>query len=133
MSSAPRRPAGIAFGRFQVWPGRRDLLAGGEPIKLGGRAFDLLMALIEVPGAVVSRSVLKARVWPNQTVENDNLTAQIVALRKALGPEHGLIRTVAGRGYQFTGETRALGATPGERLAASVAAPAADAGSRGRT
>jgi predicted ATPase/DNA-binding winged helix-turn-helix (wHTH) protein len=108
MKPAPRRPAGIAFGRFQLWPDRRDLLADGEQIKLGGRAFDVLMALIEVPGAVVSRDALKARVWPNRSVEDNNLAAQIVALRKALGPEHGLVRTVAGRGYQFTGETRSL-------------------------
>jgi predicted ATPase/DNA-binding winged helix-turn-helix (wHTH) protein len=114
MSPAPRRRAGIAFGRFQVWPDRRDLLADGEPIKLGGRAFDVLMALIEAPGAVVGRDALKARVWPNRTVEDDNLVAQIVALRKALRPEHGLIRTVAGRGYQFTGETWILPAATDE-------------------
>src|ERR1700724_4640619 len=114
MNSAPRPSAGIVFGRFQVWPDRRDLLAYGEPIKLGGRAFDVLMALIEVPGAVVSRDALKARAWPNRTVEDNNLAAQIVALRKALGPEHGLIRTVAGRGYQFTGETWILPAATDE-------------------
>jgi len=124
MSTAPPRSAGIAFGRFQVWPDRRDLLADGEPIRLGGRAFDVLMALIEVPGAVVTRGTLKARVWPNRTVEDNNLAAQIVALRKALEPEHGLIRTVAGRGYQFTGEIRSLPAA--SDLAPAVAtAPAA--------
>ncbi len=47
MNPAPQRPDGIAFGRFQAWPHRRDLLADGQPIKLGGRAFDVLMALIE--------------------------------------------------------------------------------------
>src|ERR1700733_12675179 len=114
MSSPPRPPACIAFGRFQVWPDRRDLLADGEPIKLGGRVFDVLMALIEVPGTVVSRDALKARAWPNRTVEDNNLAAQIVALRKALGAEHGLIRTVAGRGYQFTGEIRPLSAATDE-------------------
>jgi predicted ATPase/DNA-binding winged helix-turn-helix (wHTH) protein len=108
MNPPPKRRAGIAFGRFLVLPDRRDLLADGEPTKLGGRAFDVLMALIEVPGAVVSRDALKARVWPNRTVEDNNLAAQIVALRKAFGPQQGLIRTVAGRGYQFTGEIRPL-------------------------
>ena len=126
MKPAPRRPAGIAFGRFQVWPDRRDLLADGAPIRLGGRAFDVLLALLEVPGAVVSRDALKARAWPNQTVEDNNLAAQIVALRKALGPEHGLIRTIAGRGYQFTGETRVLPAAadqPPEVATAPAAKP----------
>src|ERR1700733_4124548 len=110
MNPAPQRSAGIAFGRFQLLPGSRDLIADGRPIKLGGRAFDVLMALIELPGAVVSRDALKGRGWPNRTVEDNNLAAQIVTLRKALGPEHGLIRTVAGRGYQFTGEIRPLSA-----------------------
>jgi predicted ATPase/DNA-binding winged helix-turn-helix (wHTH) protein len=110
MNPPAQRPAGIAFGRFQLLPGRRDLIADGRPIKLGGRAFDVLMALIEVPGAVVSKDALMARVWPNRTVEENNLAAQIVALRKAFGSEQGLIRTVAGRGYQFTGEIRPLSA-----------------------
>jgi DNA-binding response OmpR family regulator len=58
MDPASERPAGIAFGRFQVLPDRRDVLADGRPIKLGGRAFDVLMALIEARGAVVSRDAL---------------------------------------------------------------------------
>jgi predicted ATPase/DNA-binding winged helix-turn-helix (wHTH) protein len=123
MNPAPQRPAGIAFGRFQLLPGRRDLIADGRPIKLGGRAFDVLMALIEVPGAVVSKESLMARVWPNRTVEENNLAAQIVALRKAFGSEPGLIRTVAGRGYQFTGEIQPLSAATDE--ASDVTAVAA--------
>ena len=66
MNLPPKRRAGIAVGRFLVLPDRLDLIADGEPIKHGGRAFDVLMALIEVPGAVVSRDALKARVWPNR-------------------------------------------------------------------
>src|SRR3984957_20746851 len=124
MNPAPKRPAGIAFGRFQLLPGRRDLIADGRPIKLGGRAFDVLMALIEVPGAVVSKDALMARVWPNRTVEENNLTAQIVALRKAFTSERGLIRTVAGRGYQFTGEIRRLSAAATAAPDASIATPA---------
>jgi DNA-binding winged helix-turn-helix (wHTH) protein len=100
MDPPPNRPAGIAFGRFQLLPGRRDLIADGRPIKLGGRAFDVLMALIEMPGAVVSKDTLMARVWPNRTVAENNLAAQIVALRKTFGSEQGLIRTVAGRGVR---------------------------------
>src|ERR1700760_558987 len=83
MNPPPQRPAGIAFGRFQLLPGRRDLIADGKPVKLGGRAFDVLMTLIEVPGAVVSKDALMARGWPNRTVDEKNLAAPIVALRKA--------------------------------------------------
>jgi predicted ATPase/DNA-binding winged helix-turn-helix (wHTH) protein len=101
-------PVGVAFGRFQVLPDRRELLADGQPIRLGGRAFDVLMALIAGRGAVVGKQALIARVWPGRIIEDNSLAAQIAALRAALGAERALIRTVSGRGYQFTGEIRAL-------------------------
>src|SRR6516162_6911243 len=102
MHAAFEAPAGIAFGRFLLLPDRRELLADGRPIKLGGRAYDLLMALIEARGAVVSKNALMARVWPDRIVEENNLQWQISGLRAALGADRNLIRTVSGRGYQFT-------------------------------
>jgi DNA-binding winged helix-turn-helix (wHTH) protein len=81
----------------------------GRPIELGGRAYDVLMALIEANGAVVTKDELINRVWPGRIIEEGNLRAQIRALRIALG-DPDLIRTVAGRGYQFTGEVRRSGA-----------------------
>src|SRR6516162_8815799 len=104
MHAAFEAPAGIAFGRFRLLPHRRELLADGQPIKLGGRAFDVLMALIEARGAVVSKNALMARVWPDRIVEENNLQWQISALRAAFGADRDLIRTVSGRGYQFTAE-----------------------------
>jgi hypothetical protein len=62
-----------------------------------------------------------ARVWPDRIVEENSLRSQISALRTALGAERELIRTVPGRGYQFTGETRILPASPDERAGAGVA------------
>src|ERR1700739_2133324 len=112
MDPASEQLAGIAFGRFQVSPDRREVLAHGRPVKLGGRAFDVLMALIEARGAVVSKDALMTRVWPGRIIEENSLAAQIVVLRAALGPERGLIRTISGRGYQFTGEIRILSASP---------------------
>src|ERR1700731_2089428 len=112
MDPASERLAGIAFGRFQVLPDRREVLADGWPIKLGGRAFDVLMALIEARGAVVSKEALMARVWPGRIIEENSLAAQIAALRAAFGAERELIRTISGRGYQFTGEIRILAASP---------------------
>ena len=55
MNPVSETPSGIAFGRFQVVPHRRELLVDGQPTKLGGRAFDVLMTLIEARGAVVGR------------------------------------------------------------------------------
>jgi predicted ATPase/DNA-binding winged helix-turn-helix (wHTH) protein len=100
----------FTFGRFQVLPHRRQLLADGQPIKLGGRAFDILMTLLETPGAVVDRETLMQRVWPGRIVEENVLWVQVSALRAAFGAERDLIRTVAGRGYQFGGKISELSA-----------------------
>jgi DNA-binding winged helix-turn-helix (wHTH) protein len=127
MLHASDASAVVEFGRFRVEPHRREILADGQPIKLGGRAFDLLIALIEASGAVVSKDVLLDRVWPGRIVEENRLQNQVSALRKAFGADHDLIRTVAGRGYQFTGEIRARFGDPAGRLAARE--PADDASS----
>jgi DNA-binding winged helix-turn-helix (wHTH) protein len=125
MNSASDSPASLAFGQFRVSPQRRELFADGRPINLGGRAFYVLMALIEAHGAVVSKDALMTRVWPDRVVEENNLQAHIAALRKAFGAERQLIRTVSGRGYQFTGEIRLLSASRDARIGAGVARPAA--------
>ena len=101
-------PASVAFGRFRVLPRRREMMTDGKPVKLGGRAFDILTALIEARGSVVTKDVLMERVWPGRVVEENNLQSHIAALRALLGPDRDLIRTVSGRGYQFTGEIRSL-------------------------
>jgi DNA-binding winged helix-turn-helix (wHTH) protein len=98
----------------------------GQPAKLGGRAFDLLTTLIEARGAVVTKDALMARVWPGQIVEENNLQSHVSALRAVLGRDRELIRTVSGRGYQFTGEMRALSEADDERdtLGPEAAKPA---------
>ena len=80
-------------------PAERRILTNGEPAQLGGRAFDLLLVLIEHRDRVVGKDELMARVWPGVAVEENNLTVQISSLRKVLGNE--AIATVAGRGYRF--------------------------------
>jgi predicted ATPase/DNA-binding winged helix-turn-helix (wHTH) protein len=103
-------PVTIEFGRFKLVRHRRELLADGRPVELGGRAFDTLIALIDARGTVLGKDELMGRVWPDRVVEENNLAAQISMLRKVLGADRHLIRTVAGRGYQFTGEIRATAA-----------------------
>jgi DNA-binding winged helix-turn-helix (wHTH) protein/predicted ATPase/class 3 adenylate cyclase len=112
-------PAIIEFGHFSILPHRRQLLAEGRPLRLGGRAFDLLLALIEAPGAVVGKDELLRRIWPGRIVEEHRLQGEISALRKAFGADRELIQTVSGRGYQFTGEIR--------EFEANVSAPQAPA------
>jgi len=66
-------PTIIEFGHFSILPHRRQLLAEGRQIKLGGRAFDLLLALLEAPGAVVGKDELLRRIWPGRIVEEHRL------------------------------------------------------------
>jgi predicted ATPase len=115
MALPPDDPEAMEFGRFRLVPARRQLLVDGGAVELGDRAFDTLLALVDAPGTFLSKEALMRRVWPDRVVEENNLAVQISMLRKALGADRGLIRTVAGRGYQFTGEvrlTRAASAPP---------------------
>src|SRR5262249_46823559 len=98
----PEVPQTIQVCRFKVVRHGRELLVDGRPVELGGRAFDTLVALIDARGTVLTKDELMSRVWPDRVVEENNLPAQIFTLRRVLGPDRDLIRTVAGRGYQFT-------------------------------
>jgi len=94
----------ISFGPFRLLPAKRLLLQGTTPVHIGSRALDILIALVERAGEVVSKDQLMARVWPNTFVEEGNLKHQVCALRRALGDGHGgnrYIVTISGRGYSF--------------------------------
>jgi hypothetical protein len=93
MAAAQEGTGCLAFGRLRIFPRQRRMLAGDQPMELGSRAFDLLLALIEARGTTVSRSELMSRVWPNLIVADNNLDAQISALRRAFGADRDLIRT----------------------------------------
>jgi len=107
MDSRPDAGRILEFGRYQIIPGRREVLADGKPLPVGERAFAVLLRLIEARGALVGKGDLLEAVWPGQTVEQNALHAQISALRRAFAAERGLIRTVPGQGYQLTAEVHA--------------------------
>jgi len=88
------------FPPYRLVPAQRLLASGGTPVKLGGRAFDMLVALVERRERTVSKNELMDIVWPRLVVEENNLQVQVLALRKLLG--HAAIATVPGRGYRFT-------------------------------
>jgi TolB-like protein/Flp pilus assembly protein TadD len=118
----------VGFGRFRLLPQRRELRAGGVSVDLGSRAFDILMILTEARGALVTKDELLSRVWPDTVVEENNLVVQVSALRKALGEDRDVIRTVSGRGYRFVAEIiTSVGETdvetPVDRAPAAEAAP----------
>ena len=104
--SSVRADAALEFGSFGILLRRRRLLADRAPVELGARAFDLLLALLEADGALVTKEELLSRVWPGIVVSGENLKVQIAGLRKALGAERNLIRTEFGRGYRFIGILR---------------------------
>jgi predicted ATPase/DNA-binding winged helix-turn-helix (wHTH) protein len=94
----------ISFGPFRLLAAQRLLLEGDKPVRLGGRAFDILAALVERRGEVVEKEELIARAWPRTFVEESNLKIQVSALRRALGDGQGghrYVVTVPGRGYNF--------------------------------
>jgi DNA-binding winged helix-turn-helix (wHTH) protein len=105
-SSPAAADAILEFGRFRVLLRRRQLVADGVPVELGARAFDLLLALLEADGSLVTKEELISRVWPGIVVSEENLKVQISLLRKALGEERNFIRTEFGRGYRFTAAVR---------------------------
>jgi predicted ATPase/DNA-binding winged helix-turn-helix (wHTH) protein len=104
MTSDSTLPAAGEIGRWRIAPRRREVRHDGLTNKLVGRAFDVLVALIEARGAVVCKDALIQRVWPGRIIEENTLEAQIAAVRRALEGDRDLVRTVPGRGYQFVGE-----------------------------
>jgi len=102
------RPGALRFGRCELRPLERRLLVDGRRAALGGRAFDLLLALAERAGRLVTKQELLDLVWPDVVVEEGNLTVQMSSLRKLLGPD--VIATVPGRGYRFCVAVEADGA-----------------------
>src|SRR5882672_10693931 len=108
----------ISFGPYRLLAAQRLLLEGDRPVRLGSRAFDILIALVERAGEVVGKEQLIARAWPQTFVEEANLKIQVSALRRALGDGQGgnrYVITVPGRGYNFVAPVR--------REEASLAAP----------
>jgi DNA-binding response OmpR family regulator len=83
--SGAQAEGAIAFGPFHLLPTRRLLLRAGKPVRLGSRALEILITLIERPGELVSKTELIARVWPDTFVEEGNLKVQVAGLRRALG------------------------------------------------
>ncbi len=117
MPTPPPLPDSLTFGRFELRPHEHRLLRGGQPVALGGRAFDLLLALAREPGRLHTRNELIEQVWPGRVVEENNLSVQVNTLRKVLGEEW--LQTVPGRGYRFV--------LPQAKAEPALAAPAAPA------
>ncbi|WP_046111325.1 ATP-binding protein [Aquincola tertiaricarbonis] len=118
----------LHFGPFRLLPSRRQLFEGDRPVAIGGRAFDLLVALVDCAGDVVPAKVLLERVWGRSVVDDSSLRVHIATLRKLLGDGRDGLRYISNvplRGYCFVAPVSPVQA--GE-AGASTDAPAAAAG-----
>jgi predicted ATPase/DNA-binding winged helix-turn-helix (wHTH) protein len=123
MSDGSTECLGFSFGSFRLIPERQLLVGGEKPVNLGGRGLELLHALVEHSGKVVSKDELIARIWPDTCVSESNLKVQIAALRRALGEGRRgdrYIATVSGRGYRFVAPVERHGTS---RVQGETAAP----------
>jgi predicted ATPase/DNA-binding winged helix-turn-helix (wHTH) protein len=103
----------IAFGPYLLFRSRKVLLESNRPVHLGGRAMDILIALVERAGEVVTKNELMRYAWPNTVVEENNLRVHVTAIRKILGDGQGNARyivNVTGRGYSFVAPVTRLDA-----------------------
>src|SRR5262245_30298505 len=98
----------LAFGPFEFITENGCLLRDNRPVAIGGRGASLLAVLLAADGQVVTKSALVDAIWPGLAVEESNLSVQIAALRKLLGPPSdgsNWIVTVPRVGYRFFGPT----------------------------
>src|SRR5271170_6761586 len=103
----------LKFGEFELAPVARALWRRGELVKLGSRAFDILIALASRPGQILSKDDLTRLVWRGAFVDDTALRVGISALRKALGPGgERYIATITGRGYCFIHDVETAAAKP---------------------
>jgi len=112
------------FGPFRLESGSRSLFRAGEFVSLQPKAAEMLFALVESAGRVVTKEQLLERVWAGVVVEEGAIANNISALRKVLDPAFegdGPIATISRRGYRFIAPVRALPDGPSEPLPASAA------------
>ncbi|MCA1815361.1 MAG: winged helix-turn-helix domain-containing protein [Acidobacteria bacterium] len=103
------------FGPFVLDPAERRLLREGRPVPLAPKAFDLLTVLVRHGGHLLGKEELLKLVWPDQFVEEGNLSMNVSTLRKALGDDqaaHRYIETVPKKGYRFAADVEELGGGP---------------------
>jgi predicted ATPase/DNA-binding winged helix-turn-helix (wHTH) protein len=94
----------FAFGSFRLIPAQRMLFEDGKPLRLGSRALDILVTLVQSAGETIRKDQLLARTWPDTFVDEGALRVQVAALRKALGDGRAgkrYIANIPGRGYSF--------------------------------
>src|ERR1041384_299793 len=123
----PSPPSIYGFGPFLLDPAARQLTINGREVATPGKAWQILMLLVEAEGRFVSHETLRATLWPNIAVEDRTLTVHVSTLRKALrdGTFSDYIENVPRAGYRLAASVRILSgpdaAAGGPQIAASEA------------
>ena len=121
---APRET--YRFGDFTLDVRERRLTSGPDVVRLSPKAFDVLSALVQQPGRLVTKNELLARIWPESFVEEGILTVHMSALRKALGDDtrpSSYIETVARSGYRFVATVERDQTDDGRSILTATARP----------
>ena len=108
----------IRFGPFQVDPRTWSLTQSGESVDLSPRLVEILAAIVEKNGEIVTKDELLDRFWPGINISENTLTRAIADIRKALGEqasEPKYIQTLARRGFRFIADASVERPAPGAR------------------
>src|SRR6266404_5492786 len=100
--SAPKPERVYVSGRWEIDLAQRQLRAHGVAVPIGNRAFEIISVLVQSAGKLLSKDDLMGRVW-GAIVEENTIQVHISAIRKALGPDRGMLKTISGRGYRLLG------------------------------
>jgi DNA-binding winged helix-turn-helix (wHTH) protein len=94
---ASAKPEPIYASRqWEIDLGQHELRAHGVPVPIGNRTFEIISVLVQSAGKIVSKDDLMGRVW-GAIVEENTIQVHISAIRKALGPDRGMLKTISGQ------------------------------------
>jgi DNA-binding winged helix-turn-helix (wHTH) protein len=103
----------MRFGRFHLDTKKEELFKDGSRVKLQGKVYQALAALLQKPGEVVTREELRLQLWPSGTYVNydSNTNTAVNKLRQVLGDssdQPAFVETIPRKGYTFVGKVEYL-------------------------
>jgi non-specific serine/threonine protein kinase len=98
-----KAPLVYETGSWAIDTVRRELRTRGAPVPVGARSFEIIETLARSAGELVTKDELMSRVWPGAIIGENTIQVHI-SVRKALGPDRSMLKTVSGRGYRLLGE-----------------------------
>src|ERR1700730_3796242 len=121
----------MQFGAFHLDVERRELFKDGFRVRVQSKVIQALVILVEHPGQIITREILRARLWPNETQINydANVNTTVNKLRHVLGDSHDrpfYVETVPRRGYTFIADAQFVEQPPfipRERIASTAGLP----------